>query len=164
MDLESVNETVIGAAKKAGADEAISLFVMSDEVMARFANDSLTVTKKISDASLFVYLTKNKSRTVGASSNPEVSAVKRFVGELYDSLLSLPEEPDFAELPTKARTYRGASGRVRKLLSSEDEVPEDLRSRHLCSEECGCKENSGRNRVISRQDRHSHKHGNDGTR
>ncbi len=143
MDLESVNETVIGAAKKAGADEAISLFVMSDEVMARFANDSLTVTKKISDASLFVYLTKNKSRTVGASSNPEVSAVKRFVGELYDSLLSLPEEPDFAELPTKARTYRGASGRVRKLLSSEDEVPEISARAIYAARSAGAKRTAG---------------------
>jgi len=125
MDLEGVNETVIRAAKDAGADESASLMVVSDEVMTRFANDSLTVCKKIRGASLFVYMTKNRSRIVGASSNPEVSAVERFVGELYYSLVSLPKDPDFAELPAGARSYGSASARRRKrLLSSEDEVPE----------------------------------------
>jgi len=123
MDLESVNETVIGAARKAGADETVSLVVMSDDVMARFANDSLTVAKRISDASLFVYLSKSKRRIVGASSNPEASAVKKFVGELCDSLRSLPAEPTFAALPRKARTYRGPSSRGGKLLGSENDVP-----------------------------------------
>ena len=142
MEEERANETVIETAKKLGTDDAISLMVVSDETMARFANDSITVTKNISDASVLVYLAKNKRRIVGASSNPDDASIKLFVRRLYDSLLTLPVEPDFARIPTRARIYRNRGGRHEK-RSVDEKVP-DYASRAIeAARRAGAKRTAG---------------------
>ncbi len=143
MDQDHANETVIETAEKLGTDDAISLMVVSDETMARFANDSITVTKRISDASLLVYLAKNKRRIVGASSNPDDASVKLFVRRLYDSLLTLPEEPDFARIPTSARSY-GNRGRQDKKIATIDEGVPDYAARAIeAARSAGAKRTAG---------------------
>ena len=109
MDHQHVNETVVREAKKLGADDAVSLSAVSDEQMVRFANNSLTVAKRITETGLLVYLTKNKRRVVGASSNPEESSVKGFVQKLFKSLKGLPPEPNYSPLPSKRRKYGPAN-------------------------------------------------------
>ena len=142
LDQAHANETVIETAKKLGTDDAISLMVVSDETMARFANDSITVTKNINDASVLVYLAKNRRRIVGASSNPDDASIKLFVRRLYDSLLSLPEEPDFARIPTRARSFRSRGRRVAK-ASVNQEVP-DYASRAIeAARSAGAKRTAG---------------------
>ncbi len=124
MDHQHVNETVVREAKKLGADDAVALSVVSDEQMLRFANNSLTVAKRITETGLLVYLTKNRRRVIGASSNPEESSVRGFVQKLFKSLKGLPAEPNYSPLPTKRRKYGPAGGFDRKISEVEKEISE----------------------------------------
>lgn len=124
MDHQHVNETVIREAKKLGADDAVSLSAVSDEQMVRFANNSLTVAKRITETGLLVYLTKNKRRVVGASSNPEESSVKGFVQKLFKSLKGLPPEPNYSPLPSKRRKYGPTGGFDGKIAEVEKQISE----------------------------------------
>jgi PmbA protein len=117
-----VNEVVVREAKKLGADDTVSLNVLSNEQMVRFANNSLTVAKRITETGLLVYLTKNKSRVVGASSNPEESIVKSFVQKLFKSLKGLPAEPNYSPLPSKRRKYGPSAGFDPKIGDVEKEI------------------------------------------
>ena len=121
-ELSQTNETAIRTAGRLGADDAVSISFLHNEVMARFANNSLTVAKRIKETSLLVYLASKSRRIVGASSNPEESSVKRFVANLHASLMSLPKEANFAGLPETARKYTASNRYDKKIGELEDGI------------------------------------------
>jgi PmbA protein len=122
---ESLNEVAISAAKKLEVDDAVALTSQESEKMVRFANNSLTVAKNMNETGLYVYLGWKKRRVVAATSNPQRSNVVAFVRKLYDSLRSLPEGSDYAELPGKAYRYHPKGGGYdKKIEGIETEMSE----------------------------------------
>src|SRR4029077_6301947 len=101
MGPEESNKFGLGVAKKLGADEAISMTVISNERMARFANSSMTVTKNVNESGQVVYLAKGGRRLIGSSSNPQKPSLERFITLLYKSMMTLPKDPAYVPLPAK---------------------------------------------------------------
>jgi PmbA protein len=123
LDLQALNESAIEAAKRLGADDAVSLSAKSSDSMIRFANNSVTVVNRVEDAELTVYLAKNARRGIASTSNLAQSAVKRFVAELYESLKGLPKS-EYVPLPNGSIRY--SPSRVSydgKLGEMDDELP-----------------------------------------
>ncbi len=143
MDYHEVNETVVREAKKLGADDTVSLSVLSNEQMVRFANNSLTVAKRIAETGLLIYLTKDKRRVVGASSNPEESSVKRFVEKLFKALKGLPPEPNYSPLPSRRRKYGPSGGFDRKIGEVEREISELAKESIDAASEAGAARSAG---------------------
>jgi PmbA protein len=113
------NEYAVSVAKKLGADEALTMAVVSNERMARFANSSVTVTKTINESGMMVYLAKGGRRIIGSSSNPEKDSVSRFVGLLYKSMMSLPKDETYVPLPSRGRRYSTGRTYDRELEHAE---------------------------------------------
>jgi PmbA protein len=113
------NELGLSVAKKLGVDEAILITVISNERMARFANNSVTVTKNINESGQMVYLAKGGKRIIGSSSNPEKARLQRFIELLYKSMMSLPADPGYVPLPERGRAYKARLAHDGKLEHAE---------------------------------------------
>jgi PmbA protein len=123
LDLQGLNESAIEAAKRLGADDAVSLSAKSSDSMIRFANNSVTVVNRVEDAELTVYLAKNARRGIASTSNLSQSAVKRFVADLYESLKGLPKS-EYVPLPHESVRYSPSRFSYdRKLGEMDDELP-----------------------------------------
>jgi len=124
LDLEELNETVIGAAKALGVDDAVALSARGADSMIRFANNSVTVANRVEESELTVYLARRRRRAIASTSNLQPAAVKKFVGDLFSSMRGLPES-DCVSLPDKPVRYSPTStGYDRRLASLQDELPE----------------------------------------
>ncbi len=125
MDLARLNEIAVSTAKNLKVDDAVALTVSGTEKMTRFANNSLTVIKKIDETELFVYLAEDKKRIVASTSNPLEENVKSFVRKLSESLKGLTPQPDYAPLPSRTNKYSLRNGSYDKKLDTvAPELPE----------------------------------------
>ena len=114
------NDFAVSVAKKLGADEAVTMTVVSNERMARFANSSVTVTKTINESGMMVYLAKGGRRIIGSSSNPEKTSLAKFVGLLCKSMMSIPKDESYVPLPPKGRRFSSKPRYDRRLERAED--------------------------------------------
>ena len=119
LGLDESNEFGLSVAKKLGVDEAILITVIANERMARFANNSVTVTKNINESGQMVYLAKGGKRIIGSSSNPEKARLQRFIELLYKSMMSLPADPGYVPLPGTGRAYKARPAHDKRLEHAE---------------------------------------------
>jgi len=123
MGPDESNRFGLSVARRLGADEAILVTSIADERMARFANNSVTVTKNVNESGQVVYLAKGGKRIIGSSSNPEKGRLERFIKLLYKSLLSLPKDVGYVQLPSRGQRYRPRPSHDRKLEDAEGLLP-----------------------------------------
>jgi PmbA protein len=123
LDSHPLNEIALSEAKKLNVDDAISLSTDYREQMIRFANDSITVAKKLRENSLFVYLSRDKKRALAVSTNPDEKSVRKFVRDLFDSMKTLPPDPNFNELPRRSYRFSNKPGSYDNRL---EDVGKDL--------------------------------------
>jgi PmbA protein len=107
MNLSS--EDIIGwvAAKceALGADDySIQLFY-NDEGQARFSNGSLTITNRLLNKEVDVYIAKGRKRILGSLSSMKKESVTAFVEHLFSSLTAGGAESDFPRLPAGPFSY-----------------------------------------------------------
>jgi PmbA protein len=122
---ETLNEIVLEEATKLEADDAIALSTDYQEAMVRFANNSITVAKRLRENSLLVYLAKRRRRALAASTNPEEKSIRRFVRDLFESLKSLPPDSGFAPLPAEGHTFSSSTRHYdRKLETIGNALPD----------------------------------------
>jgi PmbA protein len=88
-----------------GADDFSVLLYHSDEGQARFGNNSLTITNRLLNKELVVYMTKGKKRIFGELSTVDRASVERFVERLFKSMLAAGGESEFPHLPSGPFTY-----------------------------------------------------------
>jgi PmbA protein len=123
-DLKTLNEVAVNAAKKLKVDDAVALSASMSDRMIRFANNSVTVVTRIEESELTVYLAKDRRRAIASTSNLEGGSVKKFVGDLFESLKGLPES-EYVPLPAKGTKFSpSATGYDKKLAEAGDELPE----------------------------------------
>ena len=104
----SKEETINWATSKCrdlGADDFSVLLYHSDEGQARFGNNSLTITNRLLNKELVVYMTKGKKRIFGELSTVDRASVERFVERLFKSMLAAAGESEFPHLPSGPFTY-----------------------------------------------------------
>ncbi len=119
MRPEQTNEWGIRVARRLGADDAIVETGVVGERMARFANNSITVTKNVNESGISVYLAKGGRRILGTSTNPEKASLERFVERLFKSMMSLPSDPAYVPLPRASRRYASRGGYDKRLETEE---------------------------------------------
>jgi PmbA protein len=105
-------------------DDFSSVASYVEENIVRFSNNSVTLTSSTGIATLELYLSKDRRRIVGATSNPKEEAVRRFVDRLIDSLLRQPQAEDYAPLPSGSRSYQNNPNFDPKLLDAAPELVE----------------------------------------
>src|SRR5208283_4070685 len=105
MDSHELNEHAMKTAKRLGVDDAVFLSTVATEEMVRFANDSLTVAKRIEESVLSVYLAKDGKRIVGGSTNVERDGVDDFVVRLHKTMTNLTRDPSYVPLSKTARRF-----------------------------------------------------------
>lgn len=124
MNIEELCDIAVSEAKKLNVDDAVSLSILSDEKIIRFANNSLTVVKNVSETELFVYLAKDKRRIIASTSNPEEANVREFVRNLCASLSHLSQN-DYGELPKESYRYKiSPASYDKKIEECGDKLPE----------------------------------------
>jgi len=143
LDLKELNEVAIGTAKALGVDDAVALSARGADSMIRFANNSVTVTNRVEESELTVYLAKSRRRALASTSNLQAAAVKGFVRDLFSSIEGLPES-DYVPLPDKPARYSPSkAGYDRRLESLEDELPEMAASAIGSATKAGGKRSAG---------------------
>jgi PmbA protein len=124
LDLETLNETAVAAAKKLGADDTVALTARVNDRMIRFANNSVTTANQIEEAEMTVYLAHRRRRAIASTSNLDQPSIRRFVGELFESLKGL-QESEYVPLPDRATKYSPSPlGFDRKIAAAGAELPE----------------------------------------
>jgi PmbA protein len=88
-----------------GADDFSVLLYHSDEGQARFGNNSLTITNRLLNKELVVYMTKGKKRIFGELSTIDRGSVERFVERLFKSMQAAGGESEFPHLPSGPFKY-----------------------------------------------------------
>ncbi len=124
LDSQQVNEHAMKVAKKLGVEDAVFLSVVAREQMVRFANDSLSVSKRIDERVLSVYLAKGGKRIVGGSTNVEKQGIESFVERLHKTMVNLTRDPTYVPLPKEARKFTKLSPHDEGLGESEKDVSE----------------------------------------
>lgn len=115
-------EKVVNLSEASNVDQVVAIASKSDELLCRFANNSLTVVKQVSETELSVCMSKGRKRLV--SSTTDLYRVDSFVKELSDAISSLPES-DFENIPKLDVDYKPNERRVdKKLLDSKEKAPE----------------------------------------
>jgi len=143
LDLKGLNEIAVGTAKALGVDDAVALSARGADSMIRFANNSVTVTSRVDESELTVYLAKNRRRALASTSNLQAAAVKGFVRDLFSSMEGLPES-DYVPLPDKPARYTPSNaGYDRRLESLENELPEMAASAIDAATKAGGKRSAG---------------------
>jgi PmbA protein len=143
MDSHELNEHAMKVARKLGVDDAVFLSSVASEQMVRFANDSLTVAKRIDESALSVYLAKGGKRIVGGSTNVEVQGVDDFVEKLHKTLINLTRDPSYVPLPKTARRFDKPGGYDSRLGEAEKEVSEFAREAIDSAKEAGARRSAG---------------------
>ena len=143
MEASELNEHGMKLAKRLGAEDAVFISSAASEQMVRFANDSLSVAKKIEERVLSVYLAKDAKRIVGVSTNVESEGVDEFVKRLYKTLTNLSRDASYVPLPNKARRFEKPGPYDPKAGEAEKEVAEFARLAIESAREAGAKRSAG---------------------
>jgi PmbA protein len=105
---EAAAQFVLDQAKKLGCDDVSVISAMSNENQVRFANNSIMLVNSVRDLTLDVYLTISKKRILGSTYNPTEKGMARFLENLVQACLSLPESKDYIALPEGPFSYKPA--------------------------------------------------------
>lgn len=115
-------EEAVSVAVGAGADEAIAIGFQVDEFSSRFANNSITVSKRISEQEVTVCLSRERKRII--SSTTDLVGLASFVRELASILQRLPDS-DFSYLKQSSVEYRPNRARVDdNLIYISEKIPD----------------------------------------
>lgn len=109
MKLAELSDFVVKSALKLGAKDVSAISTRSEHGMVRIANSSVSVVKRMLSVGLYVYLTRDRKRIVGSTSNPAPDAVKKFVSSLFKACGTLPTSRQYAPLPNGPFKYRKGS-------------------------------------------------------
>ncbi len=143
MDSHELNEHAMKTAKRLGVDDAVFLSTVATEQMVRFANDSLTVAKRIEESVLSVYLAKDGKRIVGGSTHVERDGVDDFVVRLHKPLTNLTRDPSYVPLSKTARRFDRPGSHDTRLGEAEKEVSEFAREAIDSAREAGARRSAG---------------------
>src|SRR5580693_3339213 len=124
MEPHELNDYGMKVAKRLGVDDAVFVSLRGTEQMVTFANDSLTVAKRIDEEVFSVYLAKDGKRIVGGSSNADVDGLTKFVERLHKTLMNLETDPSYVPLPTAPIRLPGPGAFDARLGEAEKEVSE----------------------------------------
>jgi PmbA protein len=138
-----MNEYGMKVAKRLGVDDAVFLSATGTEQMVRFANDSLTVAKRIEQKVFSVYLAKDGKRIVGGSTNADREGLQGFVERLHKTMTNLTKDPTYVPLPPTARRFDKPGVYDKKLGEAEKEVPEFARQAIESATAAGAKRSAG---------------------
>jgi PmbA protein len=100
--MEEILEKAISSANSEGVTETIAIGTHNDEYSIRFANNSITVSKKISLEEIAVCLSKGKKRII--SSTTDMERVEEFVRGLAFLLNNIPDS-EFSYLANTKTKY-----------------------------------------------------------
>ena len=109
MNLVELSDFTSKTALKLGAKDVSAISTRSVHRMVRIANSSVSVVKRMISVDLDLYLTQNRKRIVGSTSNPNPDAVKKFVSNLFKACGTLTVSPQYAPLPDGPFKYRKRS-------------------------------------------------------
>ncbi len=109
MKLAELSDFVLKSALKLGAKDVSAISTRSEHSMVRIANSSVSVVKRMLNIGLVVYLTRDRKRIVGSTSNPTPNAVRKFVSDLFKACGTLPSSRQYAPLPRGPFNYRSPS-------------------------------------------------------
>jgi PmbA protein len=124
MEPHELNDYGMKVAKRLGVDDAVFVSLRGTEQMVTFANDSLTVAKRIDEEIFSVYLARDGKRIVGGSSNADVDGLTKFVERLHKTLMNLETDPSYVPLPTAPNRLPGPGAFDARLGEAEKEVSE----------------------------------------
>jgi PmbA protein len=105
IDTYGIAEIALREASRLGASDVSVIVGQTQDNLVRFSNNEITLTNTVLNVGLEVYFAKNRRRMIGATSNIDGDSISRFVKQLHDSCLSLPESPDYAPLPPVASKF-----------------------------------------------------------
>ena len=109
MNLVELSDFTAKAALKLGAKDVSAISTRSEHRMVRIANSSVSIVKRMMNVDLYLYLTRNRKRIVGSTSNPNPDAVKKFVSSLFKACGTLTVSRQYAPLPDGPFKYRKRS-------------------------------------------------------
>ena len=118
-----LNEHGMKLARKLGADDAVFLSSVASEQMVRFANDSLSVAKRLEERVLSVYLARDGKRIVGVSTNVESEGVDEFVKRLYKTLTNLSRDASYVARKSDRVGSRRTRQTIPGILGGADVMP-----------------------------------------
>lgn len=113
-------EEAFEEAMRQGADDVSALCSKGGENLVRFSNNSITLTNSTRSVELFLYVTKERRRIIGATSNLSPEGIKRFIADLVKACRILSPSPDYTPLPKGP--WRYAQDRVYDMKVAEDGV------------------------------------------
>ncbi|MEM4311703.1 MAG: TldD/PmbA family protein [Nitrososphaerales archaeon] len=96
-DLKRLGEFTFKEVSKR-VDDASVIASLILERMVRFSNNSITVTKKNENFEVFIYLSKDKKRFLGSTSNLKEESLKNFIDKLIKACESSKESEDYTPL------------------------------------------------------------------
>jgi PmbA protein len=120
--LEDILDKAVATSIQAGVDEAIALGFHIEEFSSRFANNSITVSKRISEEEVTVCLSKGRKRII--SSTTDLEKVGSFVRELASILQNLPDS-EFSYLNRSSTEFKPNKARFdERLLDATEKIPD----------------------------------------
>lgn len=99
LNLQKLCDDTLTAFKSAGAEEISIISGDVQENMIRFSNNSVTVVKSVNNRSVSAYITKNRRRIMGATSNLNPKSLHRFAKTLVQACSSLDASPHHIGIP-----------------------------------------------------------------
>jgi PmbA protein len=107
--LEELTDIALSEAKNLGCSDVSAIGSLSNDSQVRFSNNAITLVNNVRTFTLEVYLAKDSKRIVGATYNPSVEEIKKFVRNLLNSCLALPVNEEYVPLPNGPFKYNGTA-------------------------------------------------------
>ena len=105
LNLQELTQFALEEAGKADVDDIAALAALSVERMVRFSNNTITVSKTITNISLRAYIGKDKKRIIGSTSNLAQNSIQSFLSDLVDACASLSAASSYTPLPSRPSEY-----------------------------------------------------------
>jgi len=105
MTLRKLAEIALKESLKQGAVDISAICSEAKENQVRFSNNSITVNNNIRNVELFLYVSKDRKRIAGTTSNPSVEGIEKFTSDLIKACEALASSPDYTPLPKMQTRY-----------------------------------------------------------
>jgi PmbA protein len=99
MEIQEITEIALNAAINQGAEDVSTICYLINENQIRFSNNSITLNNNFSNLELFLYISMDRRRIAGTTSNLTKEGIKNFTGDLIKACKTLPQTLDFVSLP-----------------------------------------------------------------
>ncbi|MCP8316574.1 MAG: TldD/PmbA family protein [archaeon] len=143
MEIIEFADLALKEALKLGATDVSSICAKTNENLIRFSNNSITVNENIKNLELFLYLTKDKKRIMGSTSNPSIKEIKEFTLNLIKACKELSPSPDYTPLPRIETKYTSHGIYDEKLVEDGIELIEFVKEAIDAGIEAGANRVSG---------------------